>query len=387
MTLPGVDRVEPAPQVPGTPFGSTTGVLVTSIGSLSAVGLVLCCEGVRASLRIIGTNSVARAPGNFLADKAYIVPDTADANAYRSAIERILTEEYPALVLNGRDEELGVLAALRDDGGYPGTCFLVPPAALVPVFNDKYETARFAKDHDLPFADTAYFPDEVERLLGRHGLPLIVKPRWDGHASKGVFLVSDERGIEAALATRRYVVQERLPDAALDESLAAWNCHLGMPWAWSVEDHRHEVDMVLGRRGEVAARCITVGATQGAIFRDLRILDDPTMRQVAEDYADVLGRLGHRGPLNLQGKLLPDGRYVPFELNARFTGATIGRAKLGFNAVLAALRHFCAIDPGAPELAPNGKIVERVPLFLAFEEDAARRLAETREWERELPAR
>ena len=62
-----------------------TTVLITSIGSISATGVALCLAEVRGEVRIVATNSVAEAAGNFLADRTVIVPPTASGEAARTA--------------------------------------------------------------------------------------------------------------------------------------------------------------------------------------------------------------------------------------------------------------------------------------------------------------
>lgn len=354
-----------------------TTILITSIGSLSAVSIAMCLATVRGAVRIVATNSFAEAAGNFFADRAIVVPPTADGDAWHRALEAIVDDECPDLVLNGRDEELAGLARLRDESQSAEAAYLVPPAALVPVFNDKYETALFASAHDLPFAQTAYTAKEVERLMEGHGLPLVAKPRFNGFGGNEAFLACTESDVQAALDTGRYVFQEVLHSPLVDESMNAWDRRIGIPWSWAIQSVDHEVDLLLD--DGVIALCLSAGVAQGAFNQDIRIVEDPALRQVGRSYGEVLGRLGHRGPVNIQGRLLPDGRYVPFELNARFTGTMIGKAQLGYNMVLAALHHWSGV-PMAGELGSNGKVVQRAPLFLAFDEGAVALMAKSGEW-------
>jgi carbamoylphosphate synthase large subunit len=354
-----------------------TTILITSIGSLSAVSIAMCLAAVRSAVRIVATNSVAEAAGNFFADRAIVVPPTADADAWHRSVNGIVEDERPDLVLNGRDEELATLSRLSDENQSAGRVYLVPPAALVPVFNDKYETALFAASNDLPFAQTAYTAQEVERLLERHGLPLVAKPRLNGFGGNGACLACTEGDVRTALETGRYVFQEVLPSPPLDDCVSAWNRRIGIPWSWAMRSVDHEVDLLLD--DGVVALCLSAGVAQGAFNQDLRIVDEPALRQVGRSYGEVLGRLGHKGPVNIQGRLLSDGRYVPFELNARFTGTMIGKAHLGYNMVLAALHHWCGL-PLAEEPGSNGKAVQRAPLFLAFDERAVATMAKSGEW-------
>ncbi len=360
-------------------------LLVTSVGSISAVGLILCLEPVRGAVRIVGTSSLAEAAGNFLTDRTVLVPRTAEADAWRKAVTRLVEEEDPDLVLNGRDEELGILGELRDRSRSPTPHYLVPPARFDRLFNDKYETARFAREHGLPFADTAYAADEVEALVGRHGLPVVVKPRRGGTGARNAFAACAPEEVRAAQAEGACVFQEMLPSPSLQAGIEAWKRQSGIPWAWALRSVDHEVDLLVDRG--VVALCMSSGLAVGALNSDLRLLDEPAMKAAGQAWGKALAEIGHQGPVNMQGRLLPDGRYVPFELNARFTGTMIGKARLGQNLVLAALKHWCGFPEtdGSVTGEPD-TLVQRLPLFIGLKERDVRGLAETGEWNRAAPA-
>ena len=56
-----------------------------------------------------------------------------------------------------------------------------------------------------------------------------------------------------------------------------------------------------------------------------------------------LKRLGHRGPLNIQGRWTDNGLKL-YEMNARFTGITGWRAIMGFNEVESCIKNWLNID-------------------------------------------
>lgn len=363
-------------------------VLLTSIGSRSAIGVVQSLSEIRASVRLVATNSNPKAAGNYLADRTILVPKTARTDDWRAALARLIEQERPAVVMAGRDEELPLLADLARDFAeeLPGTVFLSPPRALVPAFNDKYETFLFAREHGLPFAESAVSEVEVRGLARRCGFPLVAKPRHGGHASRSVFLATDGAQLDACLETGGFVFQEPLGSETFARSLAQWSGHLGIPWKWSIDSLDHGIDMVLDR-GTLVASCLSRGHAQGGMHLDLELCDEPAMRETLERYAKAFGALGHVGPLNLQGKLLPDGRYVPYELNARFVGTTIARTHLGRNLVVAALAHFGIVAPGKgtnkgadPVEQGRGNAVERNALFMPFARADMETLTATGDW-------
>ena len=69
----------------------------------------------------------------------------------------------------------------------------------------------------------------------------------------------------------------------------------------------------------------------------------PEVRKEAIQIAQALRPMG---PCNIQLRV-HKGRAVCFELNVRFSGTTPIRARLGFNDVEAALRHYVLFEPAA----------------------------------------
>ncbi|RAP40800.1 hypothetical protein BYZ73_13625 [Rhodovulum viride] len=84
---------------------------------------------------------------------------------------------------------------------------------------------------------------------------------------------------------------------------------------------------------------ISSGYTQG------RIEPFPEVCAAARHIAETLGS---RGPLNVQGRVDPDGRFVPFEINPRFSASTYLRTLAGFNEVDHFLRRLTGWPPAAP---------------------------------------
>jgi carbamoyl-phosphate synthase large subunit len=69
---------------------------------------------------------------------------------------------------------------------------------------------------------------------------------------------------------------------------------------------------------------ISSGVSQGHIG------DYPAVERTA---CDIAHALGSSGPLNVQGRIDNAGRFVPFEINPRFSATTYLRALAGFNEV------------------------------------------------------
>ena len=82
------------------------------------------------------------------------------------------------------------------------------------------------------------------------------------------------------------------------------------------------------------------------------------------------------GPCNVQLRLV-EGRPVPFELNVRFSGTTPARARLGFNEVEAAIRHFVLGEPAQDLPQVESGTVLRYWNEMYVDAEAAGRVEET----------
>jgi carbamoyl-phosphate synthase large subunit len=90
---------------------------------------------------------------------------------------------------------------------------------------------------------------------------------------------------------------------------------------------------------------ISSGTSQGHIG------EYPDICSTAREMARALGSTG---PMNIQGRLRPDGRFVPFEINPRFSATTYLRALAGFNEVDHHVSLLIGKTPAAPLLIRPG---------------------------------
>jgi carbamoylphosphate synthase large subunit len=90
---------------------------------------------------------------------------------------------------------------------------------------------------------------------------------------------------------------------------------------------------------------------------------------------------GWVGPINVQAKRMPDGSYVPFELNARLSGGTATRAQTGYDELGMIVRMFL---PGADLPAVPGKpttLVQKLATTFPIPMEGLAHLKGTGRWE------
>ena len=364
-------------------------ILITSVGSLVGHNILESLARRRQEWRVVGVNSLPLAANNFRCNMAYLAPESAQEAAYLSRLREILRIEQPAVVLAGRDLDLPPLASLKAEPEFTQTLFLSPAAASVPVINDKYETWLFARRHGLPFAATAFDRSELDELIARTGFPLICKRRF-GNASRGVFILRSAEEADAALAEGTFVFQEFLcPPPDLQAILPDFR--FGVPLFYGIVEKDHYSAMgLVDNHGNLLAFFASLHILEGGRDTSIKPLDEPALERMTADYARALSPLGFIGPLNFDCKKIGPGRFVPYELNGRFGGATAARASLGHPDVEYALDYFLdgrRPNPRRESRSDSGalrRIVQRLPGTHLLDLDAVTKLELTGVWRRKI---
>ena len=222
-------------------------LLMLSVGSLVAGNVLQVLASRRQYVFLIGANSVAEAAGHFQVDVSYLVPPVADEAAYVAAIERIIVEQEPDLVIPGRDDDILVLARMKSR--YPDKpVLMVGSVAGAEIMNDKKRTWEFAQRHGLPFTPTVDAPEPALALAAAHGYPLIGKPRC-GNGARGVTILRNEAELRARSAPPRPrgAAVPRLPRGRQGP---AWPVRAGLPFFFSFPERtQYLTHMIIGPDG------------------------------------------------------------------------------------------------------------------------------------------
>jgi carbamoyl-phosphate synthase large subunit len=293
--------------------------------------------------RVVAACISPRSPGLYLADAAYISP-LARAREFIPWLLEVLERERIDVVLSGSEIVLETLAPhARSIRERTGAVTIVSEPDVLATGRDKLRTCRWLESSGLPapgYADLSD-RDSVEALIERCGFPLVAKPRF-GKGSDGILRLQDERDIERVVAAEDLVLREVVhgqigsQDLILQEYLGDEEAEYTAGCFCDQEGELHGT-IVLRRKLEAGT---TVAAELGSF---------PEVRDVAGAITAALGPLG---PCNVQLRI-HHGDPVPFEINPRFSGTTALRARMGFNEVDAALKHFVLGEP-VPTLEDPG---------------------------------
>jgi carbamoyl-phosphate synthase large subunit len=285
--------------------------------------------------RVVAACITPTAPGLYLADRAYISPPAAEPD-FIPWLTEICEREQIDAVLSGSELVLEAVAAharaLRER---TGAVAIVSSVEVLATGRDKLRSCRWLERCGLPVPGYADFADAdaVQALIARCGFPLVAKPRF-GKGSDGILIIRDERELGRVLSAEdlvlRGVVREGLTagDLILQE-------YLGDP------DEEYTAGCFCDSDGELRGTIVLRRTLRGGTTVTAELGSFPEVRDTAAAIASSLGALG---PCNVQLRV-HHGRAVPFEINPRFSGTTALRARMGFNEVDAALRHFVRGEP------------------------------------------
>jgi len=308
-------------------------IIITSVGSLVGQNILDSLEGRREDVEVVGINSIAASAGNFRCDCAYLAPPAARSIEYLERLAAIVRDEKPDLVLPGRDDDVSVLAQLREADASLAPALPVGLLALARVLEDKAESLQFARRHDLPYVDSVLAGEAAAtaRLLERYGYPLVAKPRR-GNGSRGVRIVFEDTQLAAVAALPDYLLQ---PYLAPEAELANWRDlgRDGVPLFHAPPLPQIVCQAIVGPDGRLRGQLATIAELVMGRLERTWCLDDPAVDHVVSRYATAFAADGWVGALNLQGRRDADGRFNVYELNGRCTGGTTARLHLGFDEI------------------------------------------------------
>ncbi len=297
-------------------------------------------------VRITAACISASSTGLYMADRAYLSPLARDPEFVPWLLD-VCQRERIDVVLSGSEIVLEVVAAnaatVREQTG--AVCVVSPPEILR-TGRDKLRACRWLESSGLPVPGYADLADKqaVERLVSQYGFPLVAKPRL-GKGSDGVLVLRDGGDLERVLGAEDLALREVVERRLAPEDLILQQ-YLGR------DEDEYTVGCFCDSTGQLSGSIALRRRLHGGTTVSAELGAFPDVSDVAEAIVSALGPLG---PCNVQLRV-HDGRPIPFEINPRFSGTTALRARLGFNEVEAALRHFVLGEP-VPRLCADGSAV------------------------------
>jgi carbamoyl-phosphate synthase large subunit len=156
---------------------------------------------------VVTTDMNLLSPGLYFSDHHYIVPLTTDRR-YIPIIKSICFKERIRLLIPTIDDELPLFGAHAEKFLATGVRVTVSSAQTGTICNDKYLTANFLRERNIPVACT-WLPAALD--FESMSYPLFLKPRC-GRGSVGAHRINNEKELRFFLDyVQDPVVQEFLP--------------------------------------------------------------------------------------------------------------------------------------------------------------------------------
>jgi carbamoyl-phosphate synthase large subunit len=289
-------------------------VLVSGVGGDVGQGVIKCLNKSALELEIYKISSSADDSWLYIDENSYISPSIYDN--YVPYLIDFIKEHTIDIFFPCIDLEIPIMAKNKHSIEEKTGCIVfVGEPHKIHICNDKYMTARFLKDFDLPYPSTSLVKDNEYDLF-----PLIIKTR-EGCGSKDIHKVTNKDEILPFVGDNDYIAQEYLKG---DEYTAG---------------------IYLGDDQEIKGICVLKRKLKDGSTYTAERIKNPEYEKTLIQLAKSLG-LKY---INVQFRL-KNGSVCPFELNGRFSGTT-GIISKVFNAPEMAIREKILNEKIEP--APN----------------------------------
>lgn len=322
-------------------------IAVMSIGSSVGQSVISSCNLSRLPITTIGLGNNPMAFGAYECDYMDYVPMIYEDDYIDELIKKC-TFYHVDIIIPGFDDEAYILSKhkrLLEDHGFK---VLVSEVSLFRVVNDK----ALMCDELSSIADIfvkSYTLADVQMKLKRNevNFPLIAKPR-DSYASKGIEILLCEN--DFIKVTDDHIIQELAIPHEGDPFRSIYMQQIQEKNNLQVSEV--SIQVVTGKNGDILGKMASFNKLNNGIPIEIMPYENDCIWSEIDKLLPALRELGHRGPLNIQGRLTDKGLKL-FEMNARFTGITGLRAIMGFNEVESCIKDWLDINTSKDTLQLN----------------------------------
>ncbi len=278
-------------------------ILVTGVGGDIGQSLVRCLREAHKNDLVIGCDADPYAAGMGELKKFFQCPWVKEKYRYLEFMTRLISRERPDYLFPTTEPEIEFFDRHRDRFARTATGVIINDSGIIRTFMDKYETAEFLKNNNLPYPRTYLLKDF------RHGLnfPVILKPK-KGCGRKGQFVVTDQKELD--------FFRKRLSNAVVQEIIGQ-------------ADEEYTVG-VFATGGDIYSIAFKRCLGYGSLTKVAELVQDELIADTAKKIARACAL---EGILNIQLRKTAKG-YVPFEINPRFSSTVYFRHYFGFRDVV-----------------------------------------------------
>ncbi len=248
--------------------------------------------------------------GRYMADAFYKTVGSKNEN-YVDTVLTICKKESVDIYIPIIDYGFQKLSNARQQFEEAGIYIMIAGKETIDICADKLNTYEFFKSIDIPTAKSkkAVSTDEEMNALS---YPLLIKPRTDGRASLGVYIINNEE--EFRFHTREnnnYIIQ----DVIIGREFTV-DC-------LSTLDGKELVAQVVRERTE----------TKAGVSVKAQIVESPLREKIEEYIEKITIRLAIPGICNIQGFITTEGEIFISEINPRSAGTHAFSIQAGLNSI------------------------------------------------------
>lgn len=313
-------------------------IAIMSVGSGVGQSVITSCNLSRLPITTVGLGMNPFAFGAYECDEMDYVP-IIYSDEYIPELINKCNQYNVDLIIPGSDDEAHILAKNKSMLEEKGFKVLVSEESLFNLIRDKAKMCEvlsqvadvFVKSYDL---------SQVRTLLREQKIsfPLIAKPR-DGYASRGIEILLNEDDL--IKINDQHIIQELAIPHKNDPFREAYMKQISK----RVNSQLSEISIqvVNDKEGNIIGKMASYNKLNNGVPIEIIPYENEYIWSEIDKLLPVLKEFGHRGPLNIQGRLTDQGLKL-FEMNARFTGITGLRAIMGFNEVESCIKNWLDID-------------------------------------------
>jgi len=305
---------------------------VTAVGGGIGQSVLQSLNNTDLNIRRIGMDVRPMSLGLYWTDSSYLIPPVSEQDSYIKKLTVICIQEHLDILIPGLDLELSTLSLYQNHFLKLGCKLVISSPEVIKLCRDKYLFYKFCKERNLPFV-TTYKLKEAQIHINKLTFPIIVKP-YDGSASAGAHLCYDEKELLNIPPEEELIVQTYLPPEKI-----LLNDKNKLKSGQIDQSNEISLQFFISPSGKILGKFASVNRLKFGV--PIEIIPDPNSPAIEAGLPIVSALIseGLRGPINLQGRLTPNGVYF-FEANPRFTGITGLRALFGYREVEAAIWAF-----------------------------------------------
>ncbi|MFS1512903.1 NAD-dependent epimerase/dehydratase family protein [Chengkuizengella sp. SCS-71B] len=321
-------------------------IAIMCVGTIVGQSVITSCNLSNLPIKTIGLGTDPFAFGGYECDEMDYVPSIYSKDYISELIKKC--KKYAVdLIIPGLDDDALILSQNINKLTEEGLQVIVSEKELIELTRDK----AYICEKLTPIADIfvkSYTLSEVQSWFDQHKFPLIAKPRG-GAGSNGVEILLKKEDL--ARLTDQHIIQElAIPkqddpfrEEYLNQIAKGINCQFS----------EISIQVVTNKEGKLIGKMVLYKKKMknGVATETLPYKDDYIWSEI-DKLLPTLRDLGHRGPLNIQGRLTDQGLKI-FEMNPRFTGTTGMRAMMGFNEVESCIKEWLDLQSSTGPLKVN----------------------------------